>query len=732
MTKPKRTVGPSGKGKRFQEETDAVPPAVTVTPQREEVKLGIDLSRRYLSDFSLLFAGNQLLLPPQGPGESREGLAILIRGCPGAGKTTVALQFAGYLARQIATGNNDLLENPSNPSAPRGVYKSLEQEPWSLRQRLAGIIFNQMGHAKDMQESVKEVSSFWLPKCDMASSLSKDIESRTRGETASSIMESAKAVGEEPDKTSDLPLVFSLGDARDEETSSVFSESVTRALNVMSFILSGTQTPKTGGFQWPVLTLDGLSVLPDEHRYVVTLDRLVERMKQLAAVSILVYDPVDAKEADNLDHKVDLVIELREHEIQSNVRYVTNELCIHKSRYQNAAKGWHQYKLREYGIETYPSIHFQVHQPNYMPSHFAKSLSPIAVPTMRRATAGRMSVLEGILGPIRDGSTVALLGGRGCFKTELTFDFLMAGASSETGNTPEPGLLLSLIDNMENLRTGIVCPRDKCCERRRDDGDKACEECRNNLFLFHQRPGCITAAEFIYYVKKRLDHASHAGRIRRLVFWDLTQIDHRFPMLTDDRVFLPALMDLVKFNPYLTVGATPVSGNARSLKTVFMGAGNAGYTKAISAMADNVVYCWRDRVKDGYSADAVFERKKAKDAVTLLESEYGKKVTGDLLVVHVDRREIRSPNLRSSLFAVPVISGVLALPHYSAKMSAFSVSRESQARLHMAAEMLESIAADQGVQRIVPRQISERAGDIPSGRQCGAPQVNRELKDRQS
>ena len=66
-----------------------------------------------------------------------------------------------------------------------------------------------------------------------------------------------------------------------------------------------------------------------------------------------------------------------------------------------------------------------------------------------------------------------------------------------------------------------------------------------------------------------------------LVLWDLTQLDYRFPLFAQDSMFLTALMDLFK---------------KRKIKSLFMGAGNARYSAAASAMADNVLFCWRSQL----------------------------------------------------------------------------------------------------------------------------------------
>jgi hypothetical protein len=160
---------------------------------------------------------------------------------------------------------------------------------------------------------------------------------------------------------------------------------------------------------------------------------------------------------------------------------------------------------------------------------------------------------------------VVVLGARGTFKTTIALDFLMMGAKSR-----QDGMIVSIIDNEKTIRERLACPR---------QGDEAgCESCSRHLFLFHQRPGVITAAEFLHILARRID--LQGKKIKRLTFWDLTQVEYRFPLLSADPMFLPGLMDYCK---------------QEKINLILMGSGNSRLSKAASATGDNVIFLWRER-----------------------------------------------------------------------------------------------------------------------------------------
>ena len=207
------------------------------------------------------------------------------------------------------------------------------------------------------------------------------------------------------------------------------------------------------------------------------------------------------------------------------------------------------------------------------------------------------SILSYIIGEnaLKKGSCTVILGPRRTWKTQLTLDFLRAG--SRIGKA---GLLLSFLDNQGT----IVDQRHHLCETyclqktKNQFGQetpeclksKKFEACYQNFYLFHFRPGCLAPGEFFHHLDDRIEYAYDIyNPIDRFVFWDLTQLESRFPLLANDRMFLPGLIDFLKYSKYHKNDVIE-----RNIISVFMGAPNQHLAQTASAMADNVIFTWSD------------------------------------------------------------------------------------------------------------------------------------------
>ncbi len=125
-----------------------------------------------------------------------------------------------------------------------------------------------------------------------------------------------------------------------------------------------------------------------------------------------------------------------------------------------------------------------------------------------------------------------------------------------------------------------ICP--KRCNHEVKCNDEGPKECYKKMHLLHYRPGCITSNEFFGYLKQRISD----GTIDRFAFWDLTQIDFRFPFLSDDQMFLPALMDFVKYSSS--------ESNGKKITSIFIGSLYCKLAYSASMMGDNVLLCIRE------------------------------------------------------------------------------------------------------------------------------------------
>lgn len=325
----------------------------------------------------------------------------------------------------------------------------------------------------------------------------------------------------------------------------------------------------------PLVIIDGLNILSKNDINKINLHQAIDILRKKSLYTIICYEP-EKDDGGYLEYLVDMVINLKQNTIHEPITYWLNEISISKARYQNAVLGWHQYKIRDHGIEVYPSPHFRVHHPNNMLQQLNESKIHVRginenEDEGKESTAN--SILEKIV-TIKPGSFTVILGARATYKTQFTLDFLFSGAK-ET----HKGLLLSLIDNRESIIKNL-----NECPRKKNAPNENCKNnCYKNIFHFQQRPGAITPSEFIHYLNERINFESSEsdGEIERITFWDLTQIEFRFPLFAEDPMFLPLLMDYFK---------------TKKIAAVVMGSGNAKLTQAAAAMADNVLFCWRDTI----------------------------------------------------------------------------------------------------------------------------------------
>jgi hypothetical protein len=411
---------------------------------------------------------------------------------------------------------------------------------------------------------------------------------------------------------------------------------------------------KLGG---AVIVLDDLSVMTRDERREVRFAQFAETLRQFPGLAVIVYEPCDG-EAEILDHRADVVIELEKIHLRRPVPYTIHRLHIRKTRYQQAVIGWHQYKFAGGILEILPSIHYQVHRPRMNEHKIQSAVKPTkpAEPDYD----GESSLVERLVGRVDDGHCLALFGPRGSFKTQLSLDFLCAREPEDGSRFKSQSLLISL--EVGGSELNVQCPFAK--KRATKCNRKWCRLCNTKgLYGYHQPPGCITSAEFLHHIRNAL--TQHEW-ISRLAFWDITQLDHRFPLLKHDPLFLPAFLEMLRGKDKAETN-DPTTGAAgtldRKVKSLFMGAGNAKYTKAFAAIADNVIFCWRwEPLEPGKFVKRIKDRSGMKSPnrdIPNIYSHYEKLnfnvgSSPDFLLLYVDRTEgkFRQPN--KVLYAVPI------------------------------------------------------------------------------
>ncbi len=360
-----------------------------------------------------------------------------------------------------------------------------------------------------------------------------------------------------------------------------------------------------------LVVVDGLNTLSRKERRLFEIQSLLNLLRKKSMVSVVVFEEKESM-YDVLDYLADIVIELRGEEVAidgGSQKYFLNQIHIVKSRFQQNVLGWHQYKIRSphekkdlellnakgvsagsAGLEVFPSLHFRVHKsPGHVFMEMMASINPITVPKSSdfkdiedRSIITYILNNAGARKAFKEGSSTVVLGQRSTLKTQLTLDFLRGGSEKE-GQKSESGLLLSFMDNPGTIADERESLCKMYCLSKKKAHCEECKDCYKNVHLFHLRPGCISPAEFFDKLEMRLDIA----RIRRAVFWDLTQIEYRFPFFKQDSLFLPALMDYLK-------NSMDSSEKPRCITSVFMGSLDTPLAEVASNIADNVLFCWQE------------------------------------------------------------------------------------------------------------------------------------------
>ena len=434
------------------------------------------------------------------PHDKQCGLVVLIRGKAGTGKSTFALQLLDIIVSD----------------APR-YYCTLEQTKEDLTSKLAAMIVAQ-GIQQAFIPNYKD-NTF---HCDMDTFIEYlktrfTLRQKFEDEINDHINKIGLPLYKEPEEKAKTLNAKSQEDLADsvlcnlvsqriniidcnvdkehhaEGPFTAFRSRVVLASQMLNVITQPEKAGKPPRNELPVVVVDGLSLLSSTERETLELQRIVEYMRRTFQLGILVYEP-NKDESTGLDHHADLVIELTRHNIERPLHYLIHELCIVKARYQEAALGRHQFKIRGSGIAIFPSLHFQAHHHNYMDLEFKRSTDSKRKPTEEEgkpSPCNEGSLIDLICNPQPSESTV-LLGPRNSFKSQLCLDFLSRGnwgCPDKHKEKRSKGLLVSLIDNAPDIQQRMVCPWRNSLW----NADKTCSICTQSTLAhvrsFCQRPG---------------------------------------------------------------------------------------------------------------------------------------------------------------------------------------------------------------------------------------------------
>lgn len=286
------------------------------------------------------------------------------------------------------------------------------------------------------------------------------------------------------------------------------------------------------------------------------------------------------------DDDADMIIDLSSEYTDD---YLSHYFRITKSRLQETALGYHQYKRREFGIEVFPSVHFYIQQRWYLRRgllythsdviserffeyidrkkfHNEENISYLDYIESRDYNKqkryediyqlGLMNVssydllnkiligeienpdtdIENIYG--NAGSVTGVIGNGNTYKRFLTF-----GSAFSTTLGDDHLLILLLNKEDSTIRRRLPCPAR--LSKRKHKEECECLKCYEHIHFMNIPMGAITPEEFLYYYNRQLKSIYEKDkRIKRVIFDDLQMLDYCYPKLNKDPLFLPALMNI--------------------------------------------------------------------------------------------------------------------------------------------------------------------------------------------
>lgn len=316
---------------------------------------------------------------------------------------------------------------------------------------------------------------------------------------------------------------------------------------------------------------------------------------------------------------------------QNRNNYLLRYMSIQKSRYQTTVLGRHQYKRRDFGIEVYPSLHLYCQERRYLQRALVYTHSDVISETFQQylekhddsqneisydkylsekkdISKGYFNALSPnayknisihkaldtiFINPIKqvggagdtesnvmkiendflygnNGGITAIIGDPNTYKRYITF-----GSAFSSAYKKEDTLLLLLNKDSKIARRRLQCPAryNKSC-------NTLCGECYKYIHFMNIKLGCITPEEFLYYLFQQIETKYHDSEIKRIIIDDLQIVEHCFPFLYNDPLFIPALIDECR---------------EKRIALYIMCDKSSNLVDRLRVLADNVVCTDRDR-----------------------------------------------------------------------------------------------------------------------------------------
>lgn len=478
-------------------------------------------SKEQVSWFDELFEGG-IAIPTPEDGQNR-ALTILVSGPPGSGKSTFVLELAHRLRKENC-------ENQHSDKWHTLYVTSESSEDWLLEK------FNSYGWNDQTKiHGVKAPLRPEISHVDIVHAMNTKhyLVSNEAGKNTKNLL----------DALSGLLPIFSGRTKTFVEILMKFIRHVLkiRKKNIHDLILK---------IMPDVLIVDSLNTVQYKDRTEI-FNKFTKLITSGPKIIVIVLDSYN--ECGNCEfwgYVCDSIIRLDK---KYDLNYMIRTMEIIKARYQSHAWGIHQLKIygpnkvenlkgmearkrahpyrEEGGIFIFPSIHY------YLSKY--KRESPHVDPELVETRLEGLNKLLGGGFPL--GRCTGFMGQRGNHKSHLGYQHILYRIIKYN----EKGLIISLRDDEAMARKTLKSILSEEFDITNGEERLKLMEEKDNLEILYYPPGYITPEEFfhrMYLSIQRLKYKDSNANIT-LLFNSLDQLGSRFPLCSQERVFIPGIIE---------------------------------------------------------------------------------------------------------------------------------------------------------------------------------------------
>lgn len=320
------------------------------------------------------------------------------------------------------------------------------------------------------------------------------------------------------------------------------------------------------------IMIDGISMLTPDESEDCPINALIALMRHNCTIGILTTN--NNQSISKLDS--DIVIDLRIR-LDEMTNHTKKELSIYKCLYQKNTYGWHQYKMRNAGVEVIPSIHKTLSRRNYMDQSVAEAMLPLdkmpysywlnenknsfenqdkdfLIKTFEKFYQKFNNNNKTGYNEINQSNLYAITS---CGNPKDAINFAMSKINSNDDHFLFIDFKRNRKDFWESIGKDLLKEKEK---------DSIKIKSFKQLHYFGFRAGCIYADEFLYIIEQQVSAIAreimqekkekdvpifHYYKYIHIVMGDLNLIQYCYPCLYSEQLFIPAFSALTKGN-YMT------------------------------------------------------------------------------------------------------------------------------------------------------------------------------------